>query len=541
MRKLNITFILLNIILTVLISEKSLCQVTQEWAAIYNNLQGDESDGGQIIAADGAGNIYVAGRSLGIGTGSDYLLLKYNSNGVQQWVARYDGPANSDDKVTSIAVSVLGNIYITGRSAGGVTSTDYATVKFNSEGVLQWVTRYNGPGNASDFAYSIVVDSSENTYVTGSSTGTGTDYDYATIKYNSDGIQQWVARYNGPGNSDELAYSNVIDRSGNVYVTGRSVGSGTSHDYATIKYNSFGVQQWVARYNGPGSDDNDEAYSIVVDNSGNAYVTGLSFGNLTGTNNATIKYNSDGVQQWVSRYSGYAFEIALDKSENVYVMANSNDYDYTTIKYNSAGILQWVSSYNGPGNSYDYPNEIVVDDANNVYITGQSVGSGTSFDCATIKYNSDGIQKWVARYNGLGNESDGAKSIVLSSSENIIVTGFSNNSSGTDTYCITIKYSQSVGINQINSNIPDKFNLSQNYPNPFNPTTNIEFSLPEKSFVKLKVFDITGKEVAQLVNENLSAGTFRYEFNAENLPSGLYFYKLETEKFSETKKMIILK
>ena len=101
--------------------------------------------------------------------------------------------------------------------------------------------------------------------------------------------------------------------------------------------------------------------------------------------------------------------------------------------------------------------------------------------------------------------------------------------------------SQVIGINQISTKIPESIYLSQNYPNPFNPTTNIEFSLPENSFVKLKVFDITGKEVAELVNENLTPGSFRYEFNAKNLPSGLYFYKLETEKFSETKKMIILK
>ena len=98
-----------------------------------------------------------------------------------------------------------------------------------------------------------------------------------------------------------------------------------------------------------------------------------------------------------------------------------------------------------------------------------------------------------------------------------------------------------IGINTISTEVPSKYSLSQNYPNPFNPTTNIEFSLPEKSFVKLKVFDISGREVSQLVNENLTAGTFKYDFNAENLPSGTYFYKLETDKFSETKKMIVLK
>ena len=99
----------------------------------------------------------------------------------------------------------------------------------------------------------------------------------------------------------------------------------------------------------------------------------------------------------------------------------------------------------------------------------------------------------------------------------------------------------SVGIQNIGTTIPDKFSLSQNYPNPFNPTTNIEFSIQEKSFVKLKVFDISGKEIQELINENFNPGTYKYDFNAESLPSGTYFYRLETEKFSETKKMVVLK
>src|ERR1044072_5373737 len=111
----------------------------------------------------------------------------------------------------------------------------------------EWVARYNGPGNASDNAVDIAVDDDGNVYITGSSTGAGTFADYATIKYNSAGVQQWVARYNGPGNFFDEPADLAIDNAGNVYVTGRSAGDGTDDDYATIKYNSAGVVQWVAR------------------------------------------------------------------------------------------------------------------------------------------------------------------------------------------------------------------------------------------------------------------------------------------------------
>jgi photosystem II stability/assembly factor-like uncharacterized protein len=89
--------------------------------------------------------------------------------------------------------------------------------------------------------------------------------------------------------------------------------------------------------------------------------------------------------------------------------------------------------------------------------------------------------------------------------------------------------------------IPDNFKLRQNYPNPFNPSTTIRFSILLKSFVTLKVYDLLGRELGSLVNEEKPAGNYQVEFNAANLPSGVYFYRLEAGSFVETKKMILLK
>jgi len=99
----------------------------------------------------------------------------------------------------------------------------------------------------------------------------------------------------------------------------------------------------------------------------------------------------------------------------------------------------------------------------------------------------------------------------------------------------------SVNIQPITSVVPENFSLYQNYPNPFNPSTEIKFDINLSGFVSIAVYDITGKEVRKLVNENLSAGTYELQYDAGNLPSGIYFYSLNTASFSQTKKMILVK
>lgn len=98
-----------------------------------------------------------------------------------------------------------------------------------------------------------------------------------------------------------------------------------------------------------------------------------------------------------------------------------------------------------------------------------------------------------------------------------------------------------VGIQQTSSGVPESFLLSQNYPNPFNPVTNIEFSVPKSSNVKLAVYDMTGRELEVLVNQNLSVGTYKADWDASKYSSGIYFYTISAENFYETKRMVLVK
>lgn len=357
---------------------------TREWKKTYNGL-GNGPDQASAITTDANGNVYITGTSDGNGTRDDYATLKYDINGNTQWVRRYNGPGNLYDQANAIAVDNAGNVYVTGRSTGTDFFGDYATIKYNAAGNLQWVKRYDGPGNAFDQATAIAVDNAGNVYVTGESRDSENFQDYATIKYDANGNELWVARFSRGFHTSDEATALAIDAAGNVYVTGRSAGSEFSpFDYATVKYNAAGVQQWAAIYNSP-TNGTDEANDIAVDAAGNVFVTGGSFFNY-----ATIKYNAAGVQQWVALNPGNATALALDATGNVYVTGVSAN-DYATIKYNTAGVQQWIIFYNGPGNGSDVANDIGLDDAGNVYVTGQSTGIGTSFDYATIKYTQTAL------------------------------------------------------------------------------------------------------------------------------------------------------
>jgi hypothetical protein len=247
----------------------------------------------------------------------------------------------------------------------------------------EWVAIYDGPSSNSDKGYALAVDSNDNIYVTGYSTGSGTDYDYATIKYSPDSNQPvWVARYNGPANNEDQAYAIAIDSSDNIYGTGPSFGSGTGPDYATIKYSPDSNQPvWVARYDGPASDF-DRAFAIAVDSNNNIYVTGESEGSC-----ATIKYAPDSnIPVWMARYSsstGYA--IAMDGNDDIYVAGVSTGPDYITIKYASdSNQPVWVATYDGPGSGYDALYDIAVDSNDNIYVTGARYnGPGNSYDWTT--------------------------------------------------------------------------------------------------------------------------------------------------------------
>lgn len=552
-----------NFILPLLFSLISANAITQNlnWSANFNG-NADGNDAITAIAADASGNVYVTGYAVNHAAGTDYVTIKYDSQGVQQWKAVYNGNGNGNDYAHAISADDAGNIYVTGTSdasTGALVNNNAVTVKYNSAGQQLWVAVFDGKSKSNDGARAIKVDNTGNVYVTGNTTfrdsGAYGNIDYLTVKYNASGVQQWASTYNGTGpQGDQTDSANAIalDASGNVYVTGVSEGNVSGHgnlfqDYLTIKYDASGNQLWTARFNGS-AQRIDEAYAIATDKNGNAYVTGVSTGD--GYEFATIKYNAGGAQQWVQTFQGaggiaFGFAIAVDGNSNVYVTgsddAKPNNEDIYTIKYNSSGQKQWAARYDGGDN--DDPNALALDKKGNVYVSGYSIHVDAGPQMITIKYDNNGTKQWVQEF---GNENDFAwdmaSSVVTDDSNHIYVAGYTTNSSGNTDYAL-VQYSSGDNIVSAPKHEPkDTFMLYQNTPNPFNSSTTIPFKIKIKgknpSNVKLWIENASGKTISLLINAPLADGSYSVQWSRGNHRAGVYYSVLSCNGVIQSKKML---
>jgi WD40 repeat protein len=384
----------------------------------------------------------VAAAALGVALPSAAGALP----GDQLWLSRYNGSANQNDSAAAVAVSPDGSrVFVTGESDAAIDDQDYATVAYDAvTGAQLWATRYDGPAST-DIATAIGVSpDGSRVFVTGYSYS-GYVYEYTTIAYDAaTGFQQWVRRYNGGRGGYARALAVSPDGS-KVFVTGGSVDANL--DYATVAYDAAsGTQLWVGRYDGPGTND-DEASALVVGPGGRrVFVTGFSAGSGTGYDYATVAYSiGTGKQLWVSRYNGpgegadygNAIGISPDRTK-VFVTGESpgsgTGEDYATLAYDAAtGAQLWERRYNGPGNAQDIANAIAVSPSGpNLFVTGYGVGLGGSDDYATVAYDqATGTKVWVRRYNGPGRSYDLANALGASpDGSTVFVTGQSIGSGG---------------------------------------------------------------------------------------------------------------
>lgn len=334
------------------------------------------------------------------------------------WVKIYPGDYDNQGLAqgTDLALDSSGNVYVTGFNRGRWWHPEeggYRTVKYSASGSLLWANKYVTGGYYFEHI-AIKIDSQGNAYITGNS---------ATIKYDVNGNELWVR---GGGNAI------AVDLSGNAYVTGSN---------GTVKYDTNGNELWVR---------NNSYSAIAVDSTGAVYVTG---------SNGTIKYDTNGNELWIqsggssilldlsnniyvsgdlgiAKYDPHGNEIffiygsgviAVDSTGNIYV-GRTEDGDYLTTKYDSQGNIGWIKRYDS--GFVDRVLAITVDLSDNVYLTGivdfqrgSCCGYGV-YGSATIKYDTNGNERWSKIYQYGQEGTSVTNSIIADNQGDVYISGY---------------------------------------------------------------------------------------------------------------------
>lgn len=404
----------------------------------------DPAGVGLDMTIDHEGNVYFAGAPSSDPSSTYHsVTVKYDNKGMKLWEQGYQGPVDGAGWCNAIAVDQHGNAYVTGHCfirqrahESDDTVFGYMTVKYDPKGKPLWTAIYNEPEKVLHDADAIAVASNGDVYVTGGLDRPDIrldsndprdierllrwepDSDIVTIKYDPNGEQLWAVRYGDEPNHDASLCDLVVSRDGSVYITGNSTIdkgiNGTDFYATTIKYDTHGKQEWLARI---GGDPNiiSASSALALDSKGNVYVAASSesVGADAYSDFVTIKYRPNGDRRWLARHrisdrmSAFPSAIAVDRAANVYVtgwtMPRTTGPGYppkditsamektriVTLKYDANGEEQWVAKYKKPEGGPISSRHLVIDTSKNIYVIGE--------DALVIKYDSGGNQQWARR------------------------------------------------------------------------------------------------------------------------------------------------
>lgn len=232
------------------------------------------SDYGTDVITDNDGNIYVGGDSWkNVSLGREAVIIKYSQSLATQWRVHVNGNDSSfNEFMVDLELDDSGNLYALCRLQNDPGFTDFAVLKINSNGGVVWHVEYDENGGQ-DIPEAMTMDDNGNIFVTGRvrrASGDGYN-DFAVIKYNNDGIEQWKTYYDGPQNLDDDPIDIVLDQDGNVFVCGESNRDGFAFKFIVVKYDPTGVFEWEYVYD---EEVNSKAMSLKVDNNGFVYAAG---------------------------------------------------------------------------------------------------------------------------------------------------------------------------------------------------------------------------------------------------------------------------
>jgi hypothetical protein len=548
------------------------------WTARYH---GDRDDIARALVLRSTNEVYVTGSSRTDTTGWDYLTVRYDyATGVEDWTSRYNDPANGDDNAYAISLQSTTRVYVTGRALGIGTFNDIVTARYNqSNGNEQWVSSYNGPANDDDGG--VAIGSGNNPYVLGPSMGAGTRQDFALVQYNgSNGNQNSANRYNGSFNYDDVPSALATASGGAVYVTGYSAPADKGTDMLTIKYvdqsdvhyRTFSQTDYMTTaVNLKSGDPNagnvrDEGFTRAypkIKKGFPGYPGGMVIGQARPDSNTSYGWMRFDKGKNIIKFfpqtaaTTVGFELLLDGKP---FLGEKKNLKLT--KYNSHLVGEMVALRLNIGASDAEVTPPTLGD-----LTYDDGDTSNHYNGMTLRQIASTIDNYLTYWKKYPPANWALFDTIVSRCNRAFI------GSTSPLAWVSRSPLEVTGVNPVDSvfylqsaiapladplafpegsldtEVPKMYTLSQNYPNPFNPTTTIAFELPEQAIVSLKVYDILGREVATLLDQqDVSEGVHEVEFAATSLASGVYFYRviaydtqLEHVQFQQIKKMLMVK
>jgi len=509
-------------ILLTLISNFTIAQLLPEikWIKSYSGGSGRDRVNKTIIDKDF--NIYQVGLS-----GGSFTILKYSNDDGPLSYIRLLPEENAISEAKSIAVDLTGNLYVCGTNRIlGSSKQKGLFYKLSSSFDELWHKEY---ANYSDATH-LVLDGNGYPII-------GIEFENSVMisKYSNEGDSIWT--YEVKNDTSIYAINSMaFDTMENLYVSITreywESGDLPEQDDIFLKINPNGEVTWQQGF---------RFDEIVFDKNNNilAYRRGERQLN---------KIDIDGELLWEYEAIGLVTDLTVDSNNDIIITGytgGASSIDFVISKISASGSKVWEIVNNWPENRDDFMNSVTIDNLNNIYVTGSAHDMFSDDITYILKYSQDGEQLWEFKYDAPHSTFQHLNEIFTDDSSNVFVAGeITDSTTGDNYHALKIRQVLRSGIdNKIELTM--QFSLSQNYPNPFNPSTKIKYSIPNagnENFhsVQLKVYDILGREVATLVNKKQGAGNYEVQFNASSLTSGIYFYKLQSGNFVESKKMVLL-
>jgi hypothetical protein len=461
------------------------------------------------------------------------------------WTKKYGG--SSDDKAYGVKQTTDGGYIIAANTQSlGNGLDDIWLIKTNATGDTTWTKTY---GNTEyDYCYHVQQTSDDGYLLFGETNSFHHTYWFAwVIKTNSFGDTVWTSVI-GEGRH-YFARSGIELSGGECIFTGRTKASGSAEeDLWLVKLDAIGDTVWTKRMGGNG---NDHGISIEQATGGGFIIAGVTESFGAGDKDLwLIRTDQSGDTIWTKTYGGIDSDIASDikqTDDNGFIIAGAtrsfghmnNYYDAWLIKTDSIGDTVWTKTFGG--NFHDGGLAVQQTLDGGYILVGYKTLDLLNGDVWMIRTDDSGDTLWTASFGS--NFYDYGRSVEQTNDGGYIIAGeyYEYNTNSRDVWLIKTAPDPSGIKSNVFENLPGTAILNQNYPNPFNPTTTIEFDLPKSSQVTLKIYNILGEEVITLVSDRLPTGSYSYEWDASNLASGVYLYRLQAGEYVETRKMVLMR